>query len=214
MTRGRGRLLRALVLGPLLVAGLVPAVGAAAGPISAARPVVAADPCVDRPPTELDRRRDWQSVGLARDTAAGVEPVMGSLTADDARRLDVTRPASYEFGVAVSPDGRPYRQSAPAPVGPPEARSYNPTPPDVDPEGEAGTGAFTPNTVFPPDDRVLRLSTTSYPRNDTAHLGWRRVIAVMAYHGNWGTRVTSTRSSNLCNWIHTFPSAFNDHQCE
>jgi hypothetical protein len=44
--------------------------------------------------------------------------------------------------------------------------------------------------------------------------GDRRVIAVHAYAGNWGTRVTSARSDNFCNWIHTFPSAFNDHACE
>jgi V8-like Glu-specific endopeptidase len=49
--------------------------------------------------------------------------------------------------------------------------------------------------------------------------GDRRVIAIMSYEDpddelNWGTRVTSDRSSNFCDWIHTFPSAFIDHPCE
>jgi V8-like Glu-specific endopeptidase len=312
------------------------------------------------------------------------------LTADEIRRLDEPRPASYELGVAVSPDGRLYRQTRLSPPGPQEVRSYNPNPPDVEPEGEASTthGKAGANKIFGGDNRVLRLPTTFYPwramgsvlapggattsncsgsligprhfltaghcmhqggtgknagwltnrkvapgqkgigvfpngvknhawyftvsgwfddadeaydygmlvledRDDTAHLGWlgwrssnqggghwtfgypgfslncaaspsangkcdnflygddnqaalpnignmlateadaqpgqsgspiykynngdRRVIAVLSYESddlNWGTRVTSARSSNFCDWIHTFPSAFNDHPCE
>ena len=49
-----------------------------------------------------------------------------------------------------------------------------------------------------------------YKYND----GDRRVIAIHAYAGNWGTRVTSARSDNFCDWIHSFPSAFNNHPCE
>lgn len=40
------------------------------------------------------------------------------------------------------------------------------------------------------------------------------MIAIMAYHGNWGTKVTGKRSDNFCHWIHLSPSAFNDHACE
>lgn len=367
------RRLLTLVFGVLLIAAPMPVANAAP----------AADPCRDRPPTELDRRSDWRCVGLAELADPKAEPVMGTLTEEEARALDVTRPASYELGVAVSPDGRLYRQTVLSPPGPQETRSYNPTPPDIEPEGEARPDSqFGTDTVFGADNRVLRSATTSYPwrtiggvlapgattsgcsgaligprhfltaghcmhqggggkgkgwftnrkiapgqkgagvfpnglknhawyfsvsgwfdnadpaydygmivledRNDTAHLGWlgwrssghsgghwtfgypawwhscaasptnglcdnflygddnsafavfskqigtqadaetgqsgspiykwnngdRRVIAIMAYHGNWGTRVTSARSSNFCDWIHAFPSAFNDHACE
>jgi V8-like Glu-specific endopeptidase len=370
----RKRHLLTLALGALLIAV----------PMSVAQAAPAADPCLDRPPTELDQRSDWRCVGLADVASSTAQPVMGTLTEDEARRLDVTRPANWELGVAVSPDGRLYRQITLSPTGPAETRSHNPNPPDVDPEGEAGPdGQFSTDTIFGADNRVLRLSTTSYPwramgailapgasasncsgsligprhlltaghcihqggggkgqgwftnrkvapgqkgigvfpnglknhawyfsvvgwfdnadpaydygmivledRNDTAHLGWlgwrssghtgghwtfgypgwshtcaaspsanglcnnflygddnsaslvlskqiktqadaetgqsgspiykwnngdRRVIAVLAYHGNWGTRVTGARSSNFCDWIHTFPSAFNNHECE
>ncbi|QFZ21250.1 trypsin-like serine peptidase [Saccharothrix syringae] len=382
---------RAVVL--LLVAALAPLVAA---PLARAE-----DPCADRAPTELDRRGDWRCVGLATYADPEAEPRDGGLTDEQARRLDVTRPASWELGVAVSPDGRLYRQTAPSPTGPDQVRPVNPTPPDADPEGEpqptgtgqsAGTGQLAgtgqvgevgTRTVFGPDDRVLRLSTTNYPWRvmgsvsapgsttsncsgsligprhfltaghcihvggtgadagwypdrevapgqrgigtypnglkdhswyfsvvgwfdhadpaydygmivlqdlpSTAGLGWlgwrssghwgghwtfgypgwshacaaspspgglcdnylygddnstqlvlakqikthadaqtgqsgspiyqynggdRRVIAVLAYHGNWGTRVTGARSDNFCAWIHAFPSAFNDHPCE
>jgi hypothetical protein len=43
------------------------------------------------------------------------------------------------------------------------------------------------------------------------------VVAVLAQGGSqysWGTKVTNARSSNFCDWIHSFPSAFNDHECE
>jgi V8-like Glu-specific endopeptidase len=374
MARKRRHLVT-LALGALLIA--VPMSVAQAAP-------AAEDPCRDRPLTALDQRSDWRCVGLATVAASTAQPTMGTLTEDEVRRLDVTRPTSYELGVAVSPDGRLYRQVTLSPPGLPETRSHNPNPPDVDPEGEAGTsGQFGTNTVFGPDDRVIRTSTTSYPwramgailapgatksncsgsligprhfltaghcihqggggkgqgwytnrkiapgqkgigvfpnglknhawyfsvsgwydnadpaydygmivtedRYDTAHLGWlgwrtsghtgghwtfgypgwsytcaaspsvpalcnnylygddntaspiyskqigtkadiqsgqsgspiykwnngdRRVIAILAYHGNWGTRVTAARSSNFCDWIHAFPSAFNDHECE
>ena len=384
MTRRRLRFIPALAAGVLLVAGLLPAVSAAAGP------VVAEDPCRDRPPTELDRDSTWVCVGLARFTDQDARPREVVLTDEAARGLDVTRPISYELGVAVSPDGRLYRQTVPSPTGPQDVRGLNPTPPDGDSEGEptpdrTGLAARTisPDAVYGADNREVRTSTTSYPwrafgailapgattsncsgsligprhlltaghcihqggggkdegwypnrkvapgqrgigvfpnglkhhswyfsvsgwfdhadpaydyamiilqdRDDTAHLGWlgwrssghsgglwtfgypgwsyecadspelsglcenylygddgtafpilskqighkadtqpgqsgspmyqynggdRRVIAVHAYAGNWGTRVTGTRSSNFCEWIHKFPSAFNDHPCE
>lgn len=382
---------RRRVLVPWLAAGLVVALGlfpgsaAVAATDTLAEFGVTEDPCVDRPPTELDRRSDWRCVGLATYNTFG-QPTMGRLTDDEALRLNVTRPTSYELGVAVSPDGRLYRQTARSPVGLRDVRSHNPTPPDGDPEGPPQpprTGDLSPETIFGPDDRVIRLSTTSYPwrsigsilppgspasncsgaligprhfltaghclhtggtgvgtgwypnlkvgpgqrgigvfpnglknhawyfsvsgwydhgdpafdyamivlqdRSDTAHLGWlgwttsgqtgehwtfgypgwshqcaaspsadgecdnyqygddntaspvlihqigteadvqsgqsgspiykwnngdRRVIAVMAYHGNWGTRVTAARSDNFCEWIHAFPSAFNSHPCQ
>jgi V8-like Glu-specific endopeptidase len=377
MARRRRHLLT-LVLSALLVA--VPMSAAAAAP--------AEDPCLDRPPTALDQRSDWRCVGLATAAASTAVPVMGDLTEEEARRLDVTRPANWELGVAVSPDGRLYRQVTLSPPGLAETRSYNPNPPDVDPEGEANpeTQPVGVNGVFGADNRVIRTSTTAYPwramgavmapgattsncsgsligprhlltaghcihqggsgkdkgwflnrkvapgqkgigvfpngvknhawyfsvvgwfdnadpaydygmivledRYDTAHLGWlgwrssgytgghwtfgypgwshtcaaspnnpklcnnylygddnssafvfsrqistradaqtgqsgspiykynggdRRVVAVLAYGGslyNWGTKVTNARSSNFCDWIHAFPSAYNNHGCE
>jgi V8-like Glu-specific endopeptidase len=376
------RQLSMLALGAVLVA--VPVVGTQAAQ-------AAADPCRDRAPTVLDQRSDWRCVGLATFAPDGTEPVERKLTADEIRRLGEPRPASAELGVAVSPDGRLYRQTRPSPPGPAEVRSYNPSPPDVEPEGEARKRTtMRTNLVLGADNRVLRTATKSYPwrvmgsvmkpggattsncsgsligprhfltaghcmhqggtgkyagwlknrkiapgqkgigvfpngvknhawyfapsgwfddgdpaydygmivledRDDTAHLGWlgwrssnqtgghwtfgypgfslncaaspssdgkcnnflygddndlaypivgkmlateadsqpgqsgspiykynngdRRVIAVLAYEDpddevNWGTRVTSDRSSNFCDWIHTFPSAFNNHPCE
>jgi V8-like Glu-specific endopeptidase len=368
-----------------------PAVGVLLVAVSVSVPQVARaeDPCRDRPPTVLDQRGDWRCVGLATFAPQGAEPVERKLTEDEVRRLDAPRPAGYELGVAVSPDGRLYRQVTPSPAGPREARSYNPNPPDADPEGEPARtrGRLGTSLIIGSDDRVLRLGTTKYPwrtmgavlapgattskcsgsligprhfltaghcmhqggggkdknwitnrkiapgqkgigvfpnglknhawyftvagwyddgdpaydygmivledRDDTAHLGWlgwrssgqdgghwtfgypgwslscaaspsadgqcdnflygdagynpapyfsnmlitgadiqpgqsgspiykynngdRRVIAVVSYESdslNFGTRVTSARSSNFCDWIHTFPSAFNDHDCE
>jgi V8-like Glu-specific endopeptidase len=48
--------------------------------------------------------------------------------------------------------------------------------------------------------------------------GDRRVIAVNAYNAgnsgqNWGTRIRSAVSQNICNWIGTWPSAYNYHGC-
>ncbi|MEU4447000.1 trypsin-like serine protease [Actinosynnema sp. NPDC023926] len=142
---------RAVVL--LLAAALAPLVTT-----SVAR---AEDPCVDRPATELDRRGDWRCVGLATFTGPGVEPVAPVLSDEEAARLDVTWPAEWELGVAISPDGRLYRQTALAPRAPEETRPVNPTPTDVVPEprdGEVGT-----RTIFGPDDRLRRSATTSYP---------------------------------------------------
>lgn len=116
MARKRRHLLT-LALGALLIA--VPMSVAQAAPPPA-------DPCTDRPPTELDRRADWRCVGLATFAASSAQPVTGTLTEDDVRRLDVTRPASYELGVAVSPDGRLYRQTTLSPAGLQETRPHNP----------------------------------------------------------------------------------------
>lgn len=378
MTRRRRHLLT-LALGALLFATPM-SVAQAAAP-------AAEDPCRDRPPTALDQRPDWRCVGLATSAAPTAAPVMGDLTEEEARRLDVTRPASWELGVAVSPDGRLYRQVTLSPPGPFETRPHNPTQENVDPEGEPVPEETQVGTrkVFGADGRVLRTATKSYPwrvmgavlppgstvsscsgsligprhlvtaghclhqggggkgqgwftnrkvapgqkgigafpnglknhawyftvsgwydnadkaydygmivledRYDTAHLGWlgwrssgyfgghwtfgypawwhecaasptgdlcdnylygddsssafvfskmistkadaetgqsgspiykynggdRRVIAILAQGGslyNWGTKVTNARSSNFCDWIHSFPSAFNDHECE
>lgn len=166
----RHRPARAVVL--LLIAALAPVVTA-----SVAR---AEDPCADRPATELDRRADWRCVGLATYADPGAEPRPVALTDEEAQRLDVDRPESWELGVAVSPDGRLYRQITPSPVGPEESRPVNPTPPDVDPEGEprpdttapATGGGFGARTVFDADDRVLRTATTSYP--------WRAMGSISA----------------------------------
>jgi V8-like Glu-specific endopeptidase len=48
--------------------------------------------------------------------------------------------------------------------------------------------------------------------------GDRRVIAIMAYNAgntgqNWGTRIRSAVSQNICNWIGTWPSAYQSHGC-
>ena len=48
--------------------------------------------------------------------------------------------------------------------------------------------------------------------------GDRRVIAINAYNAgnsgqNWGTRIRSAVSQNICNWIGASPSAYNDHGC-
>ncbi|MGM1062372.1 trypsin-like serine peptidase [Saccharothrix sp. Mg75] len=374
--------LPALSIGVLLLAALAPVVTASAAE--------AEDPCADRPATELDRRGDWRCVGLAKYTDPNAQPKVAALSDDDAKRLDTTRPTSWELGVAISPDGRLYRQTALSPTGPQEVRPHNPTPPDQDPEGEPkpGTtstaeGGVGTRTIIGADNRVLRPVTTGYPwrtigsilapgastsncsgsligprhlltaghcihpggggagagwypnrkvapgqdgigvfpnglknshwyfsvsgwydwadpaydyamivlqdLDSTAHLGWlgwrssghagdhwtagypgwsyqcaaspsadgqcdnyqyggdgtaqlvlarqirtsvdvqsgqsgspaykynggdRRVIGVVAYHGNWATRVTPARSNNFCDWIHAFPSAFNDHPCE
>jgi V8-like Glu-specific endopeptidase len=376
----RGRYLSILAVGAAL----------AAVPVVAPQVAQAADPCRDRPPTVLDQRGDWRCVGLATAAPPTAQPAMRSLTADEIRRLGAPRPADYELGVAVSPDGRLYRQVTLSPAGPQETRSYNPKPPDVEPEGEASAtrGRAGTSKVFGADNRVLRQPTTFYPwnvmgsvlapgattsncsgsligprhfltaghcmhqggggkgqgwftnrkiapgqkgigvfpnglknhawyftvkgwfdeadpaydygmlvledRDDTAHLGWlgwrssgqdgghwtfgypgfslscaaspsangkcdnflygddstainpwfyptmmgteadaqpgqsgspiykynngdRRVIAVMSYESddlNYGTRVTSARSSNFCDWIHSFPSKFANRPCE
>jgi V8-like Glu-specific endopeptidase len=378
------RKLLVLAAGVLLVGALAPMRGALAGPS------IAEDPCRDRPATELDRRTDWRCVGLATYADPSAEPREPELTEEEARRHDVIRPASWELGVAVSPDGRLYRQVSLSPTGLQDVRGNNPNPPDVEPEGEprpesprGSSGGIGIESVWGADNRVLRLSTTSYPwramgailppgsntsncsgsligprhlltaghcihqggggpdagwfpnrkvapgqsgignfpnglknhawyfsvvgwfdwadpaydyamivlqdLDSTAHLGWlgwrssdhdgefwtfgypawwqtcaaspsanglcnnylygddntaspilskqighkadtqggqsgspmykynggdRRVIAVHAYAGNWGTRVTSARSNNFCDWIHSFPSAFNNHPCE
>jgi V8-like Glu-specific endopeptidase len=46
--------------------------------------------------------------------------------------------------------------------------------------------------------------------------GDRRVVAVHAYGGtirNWGTRIRSAVSGNICDWIGNHPSAFANHGC-
>lgn len=48
--------------------------------------------------------------------------------------------------------------------------------------------------------------------------GDRRVIAVNAYNAgstgqNWGTRIRGAVSQNICNWIGTWPSAYQYHGC-
>jgi V8-like Glu-specific endopeptidase len=48
--------------------------------------------------------------------------------------------------------------------------------------------------------------------------GDRRVIAINAYNAgssgkNWGTRIRSAVSQNICNWIGSTPSAYNYHGC-
>jgi V8-like Glu-specific endopeptidase len=141
-------------------------------PLVVPHAAAAADPCRDRAPTVLDQRSDWRCVGLATFAPPGTEPETRKLTADEIRRLDAPRPAGYELGVAVSPDGRLYRQTTLPPAGPQEARAYNPNPPDVDPEGEPRTrGQLRTNLIFGGDDRVLRLATKSYP--------WRTMGAVL-----------------------------------
>ena len=376
----KGRRLSTLALGALLVAV----------PMAVPQAAQAADPCRDRPPTVLDQRGDWRCVGLATFAPSTTQPTDRSLTAEDIRRLSKPRAASLELGVAVSPDGRLYRQTRLSSPGPQEVRSDNPNPPDVEPEGEASTaqGKAAARKIIGADNRVLRLPTTFYPwrvmggvlapnetasrcsgaligprhfltaghcmhqggtgknagwltnrkiapgqkgigvfpnglknhawyftvagwfdegyedydygmlvledRNDTAHLGWlgwrssnqngghwtfgypgfsnncaaspsadgkcnnfqygddsstispllmpnmlgteadaqpgqsgspiykynngdRRVIGILTYEDddlNWGSRVTPARSSNFCDWIHSFPSAFNNHPCE
>jgi len=48
--------------------------------------------------------------------------------------------------------------------------------------------------------------------------GDRRAIAVNAYNAgssgkNWGTRIRSAVSQNICSWIGTWPSVYQDHGC-
>ncbi|OLF19292.1 hypothetical protein BU204_02795 [Actinophytocola xanthii] len=349
---------------------------------SAASAAPAPDPCAERPATALDQRGDWQCVGLATIADANAQPETPTLTEEQATQLDVARPVNYELGVAISPDGRLYRQTTPPPAGPVETRPSEAG--GAEDEGEPRPARpVETRTIFGADDRTRRAATTSYPwramgsilapnattsncsgaligprhfltaghcihqggggsgqgwytnrkvapgqnginsfpnglknhawyfsvsgwfdhadpaydygmivledRADTANLGWlgwrstghtgahwtfgypgwsytcaaspspskrcdnylygddnspfllttnqigtqadiqsgqsgspiykynngdRRVIGIVAYHGNWGTRVTSARSANFCNWIRVSPSAFNDHPCE
>lgn len=49
--------------------------------------------------------------------------------------------------------------------------------------------------------------------------GDRRVIAINAYNAgssgkNWGTRIRTAVSQNICKWIGSFPSAYGSHSCE
>ena len=134
-----------------LAATLALAVQAAAAP---------EDPCRTRPATDLDRLPEWRCVGLAafHDPAQPVE----DLEQDDATDRPGTR--EDDFGVAVSPDGRLYVQVAPTPSGPvSDARSFNPSGRDVDPERGSSRTSLGPLTILGNDDRQLRLSTTSYP---------------------------------------------------
>jgi V8-like Glu-specific endopeptidase len=370
-----------LVMGALLLAGLAPVVASPAA--------VAEDPCQDRPATELDRRGDWRCVGLATFADPSAEPPEVTLTDEEARELDVPRPASWDLAVAVSPDGRLYRQTELPRTGPEESRPFNPDPPEREPQpmspekAAAPSDGFGTQAVFGTDDRKYQIATVAYPPrafgsilapgastsncsgsligprhfltaghcihqggtgkdkgwyanrkvapgqhgigvfpngvknhawyfsvsgwydnadpgydyamivledlDSTAHLGWLGwrttghsgglstsgypgwsfdcldspslngrcnnfqyrasdsvqgvtskqikhfadtqpgqsgsplyqnspegpwAIAVHAYAGNWGTRVTAGLSNNLCAWIHAFPSAFNNHPCE
>ncbi|WP_306748240.1 trypsin-like serine peptidase [Saccharothrix yanglingensis] len=138
---------------------------AALAPLATTSVARAEDPCADRPATELDRRGDWRCVGLATYTDPTAEPVAPTLGDEEAARLDVARPADWELGVAVSPDGRLYRQTALAPRGPDETRPVNPTPTDVVPEvgPQWADGGMGTRTIFGPDDRLRRSATTSYP---------------------------------------------------
>ncbi|NUT53124.1 MAG: trypsin-like serine protease [Saccharothrix sp.] len=149
------------------VPAAVALLAAALAPVVTTSVARAEDPCVDRPATELDRLPDWRCVGLATYAEPGAEPVDPALSDDEAARLDVPRPAEWELGVAVSPDGRLYRQTALPPRGPEETRPVNPTPTAVTAgtDGEPGV-----RTIIGPDDRVLRSATTSYP--------WRTVSSV------------------------------------
>jgi V8-like Glu-specific endopeptidase len=132
--------------------------------LAAALPAGAAnrldDPCRTREPTALDRRPEWRCVGLAKFHDAATEP----------EELEQAEPSKREhtarddFGVAVSPDGRLYVQVAAFPQRRlSDLPGLNPDGKEADPERETFGYRLNPFTILGNDDRVLRLSTTSYP---------------------------------------------------
>ena len=154
-----------LVTGPLSVAQAAPSGAGSAAEV---------DPCRERPPTELDNRSDWVCAGLATEAPAGPVADESEITDEEARQLASTEfPPDYELGVAVSPDGRLYRQTVPSPPGPEDTPPRNPTPTVEDPEGEPDpeAGSFQIAKIFGADNRQLRLNTTAYP--------WRVMGAVL-----------------------------------
>jgi V8-like Glu-specific endopeptidase len=144
------------------------------------------DPCTTRPPTPLDRRREWRCVGLATFHATGAEPDEPVLTPEQTRLLPEPRPED-DWGAAVSPDGRLYVQIAPTP-GPSResSRPFNPSGVEPDPERETAGYRLTPFSVLGTDTRSVHTTgMTTYP--------WRAFTAIK----NPGKDVETSRCSGV-----------------